>query len=160
MTKTNIKATAPTGSNKITNLHSDAIIKAQKSKNSTGCSRSKKNEENISSSNEAGLSTIDDLFASKKKEKIKRKERESSEKLNDSNAAEKKSKKCHVRDRSELKSIPLGTFVDDGLGGVFNNEGYTGRVDEGVKVFKAHLFNKEGFGSGKDCPFDCDCCYI
>ena len=52
------------------------------------------------------------------------------------------------------------TFVDDGLGGKFNREGYTGRVEDGVKVFKAHVLNKPGFGQSKDCPFDCDCCFI
>lgn len=51
-------------------------------------------------------------------------------------------------------------WVDDGLGGKFNREGYTGRVEDGVKVFKAHVLNKPGFGQSKDCPFDCDCCFI
>ena len=52
-------------------------------------------------------------------------------------------------------------WASDGLGGIFNVEGYTGRRDEGGhRVFKAHLMNKEGFGMSKDCPFDCDCCYI
>ncbi|KAL7513203.1 hypothetical protein ACHAXN_010255 [Cyclotella atomus] len=52
-------------------------------------------------------------------------------------------------------------WASDGLGGIFNGEGYTGRKDEGGhRVFKAHLMNKEGFGMSKDCPFDCDCCYI
>jgi hypothetical protein len=46
------------------------------------------------------------------------------------------------------------------LGGKFNREGYTGRVEDGVKVFKAHVLNKPGFGRSKDCPFDCDCCFI
>lgn len=53
------------------------------------------------------------------------------------------------------------TWASDGLGGIFNGEGYTGRKDGGGhRVFKAHLMNKEGFGQSKDCPFDCDCCYI
>jgi hypothetical protein len=52
-------------------------------------------------------------------------------------------------------------WASDGLGGIFNGEGYTGRKDEGGhRVFKAHLMNKEGFGMSKDCPFDCDCCFI
>ena len=49
----------------------------------------------------------------------------------------------------------------DGLGGVFNGEGYTGRRDGGGhRVFKAHLMNRKGFGNSPDCPFDCDCCFI
>ena len=52
-------------------------------------------------------------------------------------------------------------WASDGLGGIFNTEGYTGRKDEGGhRVFKAHLMNREGFGMSPDCPFDCDCCYI
>jgi len=51
-------------------------------------------------------------------------------------------------------------WVDDGLGGKFNNEGYTGRVEDGVKVFKAHVLNRPTAGTTKDCPFDCQCCFI
>jgi hypothetical protein len=52
-------------------------------------------------------------------------------------------------------------WASDGLGGVFNGEGFTGRKDDGGhRVFKAHLMNKKGFGESPDCPFDCDCCYI
>jgi hypothetical protein len=51
-------------------------------------------------------------------------------------------------------------FIDDGLGGKFNAEGYTGRVQDGVRIFKAHVLSKPGAGTTKDCPFDCTCCYI
>lgn len=51
-------------------------------------------------------------------------------------------------------------WIDDGLGGRFNKEGYTGRTEGGVKIFKAHLFNQSDFGNTPDCPFDCKCCYI
>ncbi|KAL3762074.1 hypothetical protein ACHAW5_002587 [Stephanodiscus triporus] len=52
-------------------------------------------------------------------------------------------------------------WASDGLGGVFNGEGYTGRRDDGGRrVFKAHLMNRRGFGTSPDCPFDCDCCFI
>ena len=52
-------------------------------------------------------------------------------------------------------------WATDGLGGVFNGEGYTGRRDDGGhRVFKAHLMNRKGFGTSPDCPFDCDCCFI
>ena len=52
-------------------------------------------------------------------------------------------------------------WATDGLGGVFNGEGYTGRRDDGGhRVFKAHLMNKKGFGQTPDCPFDCSCCFI
>lgn len=52
-------------------------------------------------------------------------------------------------------------WAKDGLGGIFNGEGYTGRRDDGGhRVFKAHLMNKETAGETPDCPFDCDCCFI
>jgi hypothetical protein len=51
-------------------------------------------------------------------------------------------------------------WVDDGLGGRFNHEGFTGRVEDGVKVFKAHVLNRPTAGKTKDCPFDCQCCFI
>eukprot|EP00587_Corethron_hystrix_P010659 CAMPEP_0113301306 /NCGR_PEP_ID=MMETSP0010_2-20120614/2589_1 /TAXON_ID=216773 ORGANISM="Corethron hystrix, Strain 308" /NCGR_SAMPLE_ID=MMETSP0010_2 /ASSEMBLY_ACC=CAM_ASM_000155 /LENGTH=140 /DNA_ID=CAMNT_0000154905 /DNA_START=64 /DNA_END=486 /DNA_ORIENTATION=- /assembly_acc=CAM_ASM_000155 len=113
---------------------------------------------------EAGVATIDDLFASKRKEKIKRKELQNIEEAARKDAEKKR--KCDTktgtgRDRSSLQSMRHGEFVDDGLGGVYDKEGYTGRTtDDGMKIFKAHLFNKESFGSKKDCPFDCDCCFI
>lgn len=69
-------------------------------------------------------------------------------------------KKALKGDRSDVVGLNRDEWVDDGLGGVFDGEGFTGRKEEGVKVFKAHLFNKKGFGTTQDCPFDCDCCYI
>ena len=58
------------------------------------------------------------------------------------------------------KSERKDKWACDGLGGIFNGEGYTGRKDDGHRVFKAHLMNKEGFGQSPDCPFDCNCCFI
>ena len=52
-------------------------------------------------------------------------------------------------------------WASDGLGGVFNGEGFTGRRDDGGhRVFKSTLMNREGAGSTPQCPFDCDCCFI
>mmetsp|Transcript_98459 Transcript_98459/g.228301 ORF Transcript_98459/g.228301 Transcript_98459/m.228301 type:complete len:133 (-) Transcript_98459:15-413(-) len=60
---------------------------------------------------------------------------------------------------------PLGrqdAWQDDGLGGVYNSEGWTGRSTPGdkLRIFKAHLI-KAGQGGGGTplCPFDCDCCF-
>lgn len=58
------------------------------------------------------------------------------------------------------KSERKDKWASDGLGGIFNGEGFTGRKDDGHRVFKAHLMNKEGFGQSPDCPFDCNCCFI
>ena len=51
-------------------------------------------------------------------------------------------------------------WVDDGLGGKYNSEGFTGRIEDGVKIFKAHILSKPNSGNTPNCPFDCDCCYI
>lgn len=52
-------------------------------------------------------------------------------------------------------------WVDDGLGGVYNNEGYTGRIEDGVRVFKAHVVQQSAdAGQTELCPFDCKCCYM
>ena len=66
------------------------------------------------------------------------------------------------QDRNDVQKIRKGEWANDGLGGVFNVDGFTGRKQDGsgYKIYKAHLFNREGFGTTKDCPFDCKCCYI
>lgn len=52
-------------------------------------------------------------------------------------------------------------WVDDGLGGVYNKEGYTGRVEDGVRIFKAHIIQQQtDAGNTALCPFDCKCCYM
>ncbi len=97
-------------------------------------------------------------------------------------AGEKKGSATHASEALQSKAIKLGKlsytrsdldelngsskserkdkWASDGLGGIFNGEGYTGRKDDGHRVFKAHLMNKEGSGQTADCPFDCDCCFI
>jgi hypothetical protein len=74
-----------------------------------------------------------------------------------------KSMSNEKRDRSEMRNdTTVDGWVDDGLGGKYNSEGYTGRVSEdGMKIFKAHVLAKHhNAGQTKDCPFDCTCCYI
>ncbi|KAJ1624102.1 hypothetical protein T492DRAFT_1049855 [Pavlovales sp. CCMP2436] len=55
-------------------------------------------------------------------------------------------------------------WVDDGLGGVHNQEGWTGRkTEDGMRIFKTQLLQNSKHrrsGGGPDCPFDCDCCYV
>lgn len=63
------------------------------------------------------------------------------------------------KNRSEYHGN-LGEWVDDGLGGKYNAEGFTGRVEDGMKIFKAHVLSKPNAGQTSACPFDCDCCYI
>jgi Eukaryotic protein of unknown function (DUF1764) len=103
-----------------------------------------------------GLSDIDALFDSKKKQK-----------QNIKAVAETDAKKQRSAptislnyDRSDTAKLKPREWADDGLGGKFNQEGFTGRKEQGVNVYKAHLFNKRDFGKTVDCPFDCDCCFI
>ena len=130
-----------------------------------------------------GLAEIDSLFSTKKdtEKQIKKQRREDEKQAEEERRRRKamrknmeedgpmsvaalKGKKCKTisldHDRSDTDKIQNGEWANDGLGGIFDREGYTGRVSGGVKVFKAHLFNKKGFGTTKDCPFDCSCCYI
>ena len=119
---------------------------------------SKEEQENEHSKTKAdGLNEIDALFSQKKKQKL---EQRVQEKQTEKSASRNpKSKLKYDRHDTEALSSP-NEFIADGLGGRFNKEGYTGRVEDGVKIYKAHLFNKPSFGNSKDCPFDCDCCYI
>ena len=101
---------------------------------------------------------IDDIFQQKKTKKMEFaiKAKKSKEIVN-----ERQQQKMLVGDRTDVKNLQANVWVDDGLGGKFNNDGWTGRRDEGgLKIFKAHLFNNKDFGNTRDCPFDCSCCYI
>lgn len=99
-----------------------------------------------------GFDEIDSLFADKKaKKELQQKDEERARKCKDA-------AKDRLRDHATKNSG--GDWVDDGLGGIYNKEGYTGRVEDGVRVFKAHILSKPNAGSTPNCPFDCDCCYI
>ena len=110
-----------------------------------------------------GINEFDQLFSEKKK-----KDRQTKEDEANREAARKAAKKARYKsDRASSSSKKKhstdtsGTnWVDDGLGGKYNKEGYTGRVEDGMKIFKRHILNKPGAGSTKDCPFDCNCCFI
>lgn len=141
-----------------------------KTSNDSG-SDSKKRKRPEGSGGGAGLEEIDSLFSAKKEQdkkalaeiierrRLKNKKRNDS--CNNNNKPESysgtTSRGVHNGNNSILSK---GDWVDDGLGGKYNHEGYTGRVEDGVKVFKAHVLNRPGSGQTKDCPFDCDCCFI
>jgi hypothetical protein len=115
-----------------------------------------------------GLETIDKLFAAKKStEKLKRAAEQSPPStkrahnydVKNEKVPSKKGRKYSPNSSNRTTRISE-TWTDDGLGGQYNEEGFTGRVEEGMKIFKAHLLNKPDFGKTRDCPFDCDCCFI
>ena len=125
-----------------------------------------------------GMDMFDELFATKKEiEQTQKKQEEDDEKRheeyqkmirnNNNNSssvlglAGKNAKSIELsQDRSDVNKINKGEWANDGLGGVFDADGFTGRKEGGSKIYKAHLFNKKGFGTTEDCPFDCKCCYI
>lgn len=136
--------------------------------------------------NKTGINEIDELFhnaAVAKKEEKKKQQQQQQQKRQTRQTQQQcimnNSKKAIVNfkcnyDRSDIIQLEqqdpqtkqtaakASTWASDGLGGVFNAEGYTGRQEttSGYKIYKAHLFNKKGFGNTKDCPFDCQCCFI
>jgi Eukaryotic protein of unknown function (DUF1764) len=133
-------------------VHEDAAV-----------TKMKRNPSEIPPPTKSGKSVFfDDIFNEKKK---KRQLAEASAK--EANFKKKKRLDETIPKTSGEKSVLESVFskssqkwVDDGLGGKFNDEGYTGRVEEGVKIFKAHVLNRPTAGSTKDCPFDCQCCFV
>ena len=102
-----------------------------------------------------GWEEIESLFDDKKKKKESEKAAEGDEKA--------KRSRQHTKKRqppATSRDTAGRDWVDDGLGGKFNSEGFTGRVEDGVKIFKAHILYKNDSGQTKDCPFDCKCCFI
>lgn len=112
---------------------------------------------------ESGKGDFFDSIFTEKKQKLK----EAEASVNESKAKKKRRLEQSIPKSNGEKSVLESVFaksspkwIDDGLGGKFNHEGYTGRVEDGVKVFKAHVLNRPAAGSTKDCPFDCQCCFI
>eukprot|EP00934_Nitzschia_sp_Nitz4_P004017 Nitzschia sp. Nitz4//scaffold4_size323378//170333//170737//NITZ4_000666-RA/size323378-processed-gene-0.286-mRNA-1//1//CDS//3329553417//4007//frame0 len=122
-------------------------LQSQDGKDATKAS-SKTTPTKGSTASKSGLDEIDALFSEKKKRA----------------RTEPPPTKRKPREPIPSRKHPMPTsgaeWVDDGLGGKYNAEGYTGRVEDGVKVFKRHILNKPNAGYSKDCPFDCQCCFI
>jgi hypothetical protein len=109
------------------------------------------------SNKKRGWDAIESLFDDKKKDKKERiVEQQEHKKLVDEYRKQPKVEPANSNTKFGTKE----KWADDGLGGKYNAEGFTGRVQDGVKVFKAHLLSKPGAGSTDECPFDCDCCYM
>ena len=113
-----------------------------------------------------GLTELDDIFAVKKKaqkafaEEEKKQVKAAAKASAATSHSKSKPSLKGTQSRQDVEGLSPNVWYDDGLGGKFNRDGFTGRVEGGVKVFKAHLFNKKEFGQSKDCPFDCNCCFI
>ena len=148
------------------------MVKTENKKTAVAANADSKKRKNPGSSatgsnKSKGLGNIDEfdmLFSEKKKQDQQSKKEEAKEE-----AAIKAAKKAKYKSddggsssskRNHSSDTNGKAWVDDGLGGKYNKEGYTGRVQDGIKIFKRHILNKKGAGQSKDCPFDCDCCFI
>lgn len=118
------------------------------------------NEESKSST-KGGWDEIESIFDDKKKkEKEKAADAVKNEELRKARRKRNKTPTQSSERQAGNNETKGGEWVDDGLGGRYNAEGFTGRVEDGVKIFKAHVLSKPTAGQTADCPFDCDCCYI
>ena len=114
-----------------------------------------KTSEEVSAGKKRGWDEIESLFDDKKKKKAD--DAAAAKKAESAKKAFKKASKSGKAKAEELG----GDWVDDGLGGVYNSEGFTGRVEDGVRVFKAHVIQQSADAGQTDlCPFDCKCCYM
>jgi len=106
---------------------------------------------------DGGWDEIDGLFKGKKNLKRQHKQH-----LEGEQARKRQAVQVENKNQRAMKMSKNSTddWVNDGLGGVYNSEGFTGRVEDGVKVFKAHILRKRNSGNTPECPFDCDCCFI
>jgi Eukaryotic protein of unknown function (DUF1764) len=126
------------------------------------------NTETNTKDKKSGLHEIDDLFKTGKEKKREQEEME----IHEAQKRKARNKKRRQEDAAfesiingqQLRNInednAKNDWVDDGLGGRHNSEGYTGRIEDGMKIFKSNVLSKPGAGTSSLCPFDCDCCYI
>merc|ERR1712032_1342933 len=121
--------------------------------------------------NASAATAIDDIFADAKKRKVDKEKAEAEADIAEKKQKSKALKKKGIRPGGRISAPSLGSadnplvrgdeWVDDGLGGIYNAEGWTGRhtPNDSMRIFKAHLI-KVGAGGGTPlCPFDCQCCF-
>jgi Eukaryotic protein of unknown function (DUF1764) len=106
-----------------------------------------------------GLDEIESLFADKKKKQQQQQE------VAEQQRKMMKGKKKHAsippsQNKQQQSTSRTADWVEDGLGGKYNSEGFTGRIQDGMKVFKTHLLQSKKSGTTPECPFDCNCCFI
>eukprot|EP00548_Thalassiothrix_antarctica_P005948 CAMPEP_0194148218 /NCGR_PEP_ID=MMETSP0152-20130528/30837_1 /TAXON_ID=1049557 /ORGANISM="Thalassiothrix antarctica, Strain L6-D1" /LENGTH=137 /DNA_ID=CAMNT_0038849585 /DNA_START=14 /DNA_END=427 /DNA_ORIENTATION=+ len=117
----------------------------------------------LKSKKSKGSTDLDEIFkksTNSEQSKLGDKQRKNTKSSSSKTEDGSRKKRKFTYSRNDLSGVKEKQWVDDGLGGIFNSDGYTGRVESGVKVFKAHLFNKSNFGGTPECPFDCECCFI
>ena len=138
----------------------DAKPSSKKALKAPAEATSKTDADKASSPKKRGWDEIESLFddCKKKKEAAAAVAAETAKKKKHNNSKPSRADK----EPGKLKASEMGgDWVDDGLGGVYNSEGYTGRVEEGVRVFKAHFIQQSpDAGNTELCPFDCKCCYM
>lgn len=127
--------------------------RGKRNEDATGVRKAKKPRVGKETTASRGAADIDEIFSTKKTKLA--------DQARSNTAHPSGGPKRTIKAKKEARRFDTKTgWVDDGLGGKYNAEGYTGRVEDGVKVFKAHVLNKPNSGTTKNCPFDCDCCFI
>jgi hypothetical protein len=107
-----------------------------------------------------GWDEIESLFDTGKQSRKKQQEELAALAIAEKKKSEQRRQQHPRNNRGSISSNGV-EWMDDGLGGVYNAEGYTGRVVDGVKVFKMHVLRQNAnAGQSSDCPFDCNCCFI
>eukprot|EP00815_Leptocylindrus_aporus_P010289 CAMPEP_0116074236 /NCGR_PEP_ID=MMETSP0322-20121206/15804_1 /TAXON_ID=163516 /ORGANISM="Leptocylindrus danicus var. apora, Strain B651" /LENGTH=176 /DNA_ID=CAMNT_0003563835 /DNA_START=214 /DNA_END=742 /DNA_ORIENTATION=+ len=92
---------------------------------------------------------IDALFAEKKKIKKQKISEQSPVRCTFASSQHRQTASVTKRklngDRTDTDDLQKGQWIDDGLGGIFDKDGFTGRKDQssGYKIYKAHLMNKK-----------------
>jgi len=129
------------------------------SKKKATCDKDDEKQSATSGPKKRGWDEIESLFDDAKK---KKKQQEEEMKKEERKRKERKQFKFMKNEKSVSSSTNFSgdDWVDDGLGGKYNAEGFTGRIEGGVKIFKAHVLSKPNAGNTPDCPFDCYCCFI
>jgi hypothetical protein len=127
-----------------------------------------KSDESGSIAKKRGWDEIESIFNEKKKEVKERGDAQRKEasvpksrhKNDDADCSESNGGVRIPKRNHAMNNGNSADWIDDGLGGRYNSEGYTGRIEDGMKIFKAHVLSKPNAGQTPACPFDCDCCYI
>jgi Eukaryotic protein of unknown function (DUF1764) len=145
----------------IATMAKETASKTNSNKNNHSKQRDSTSDDSIDSackSKKRGWDEIESLFQDKKKSTSSK--QQTGVHRHASTPSKKKKHSPVEAAASASSSSSNKEWVNDGLGGRFNAEGFTGRVEDGVKIFKAHVLSKPDAGNTKLCPFDCDCCFI
>jgi len=131
----------------VTKRPASGVVASKKAGRSSGAMASLTSTSGSSSTAGEPCESIDDIFASlptRKKQAIEEKRK--------AQAAQEKEKHQAIRSSKQLKEeresyVAGDGWKDDGLGGVLNDEGWTGRTTSDTdkcRIFKTHILSSAG----------------